>query len=131
MHTFTPQEIDAILTKLNESQTHPDRIADVALRVHKVSGRLPLPRVERIDEIVYLVLPETNLTLIATPANGRYHWSGMTNNGAIYDDSLVQTVRILLSENGKQRQFFIDRINCNQSVIWVDGRFGFTLDGVS
>lgn len=129
MHEFTPEQIESILDCLNHSQPHVDLPASVLGCVREVISYALTPNVELIDEAIYFSLPGTNLTLIARPRDGRYAWSGLTKDGTIYNNDLVELAKIFLSEHGLEREFMIDHVSVAGRVIWVNGRFDFVLDG--
>ncbi len=130
MHEFTPEQIELILDCLDRSQPQADLPASVMNCVRTVASFVLAPTVVQIDEAHYFSLPGTNLTLIARPAgNGRCHWSGLTTGGVIYNSDLVELVKIFLNEDGREQQFLVEQVSVRGSVIWVDGRYEFSLNG--
>jgi len=129
MHEFTPEQIVSILDCLNRSQPRTDLPASVLCCVREVISYALAPTMGRIDEALYFSLPGTNLTLIARPLDGRCHWSGLTKDGTIYNNDIVELVKIFLNEGGREQQFLVEQVAVRGSVIWVDGRYSFSLNG--
>lgn len=129
MHEFTPVVINRILNHLNDRQPNPNQASCVLGVVQQVCNFVLLPNPETIDESIYLTLPGTNLTVIARPSGEHWHWSGLTRDGIIYNNDLIELVNIFLKEDGTELEFLIEQVSVDGNVVWVDGEFDFRLDG--
>ena len=129
MHKFTPKQITSIIGCLNRSQPQAHMPASVLNCVRQEISYALLPTVEQIDDTRYFTLPGTNLTLIARPIDGRCHWSALTEDGKIYNNELVELVKVFLNEDGREHQFMIEKVAVKGGVVWVDGGCNFSLEG--
>ena len=130
MHKFTKEQIVSTLDCLNRSQPQVSLPASVLGCIRITINYALLPDFEQIDDSFYLAIPGTNLTLIARPAeNGRYHWSGLTKDGTIYNNDLVELAHIFLREDGREREFLVEQVEIKDHAVWLSGRFDFRLNG--